>query len=38
MFLSLKVLSKVMNEVTYSWAMFKHVLSQILKQVIKNLA
>jgi len=26
MFLSLKVLSKIMNEVTYSWKMFKQIL------------
>jgi predicted DNA-binding ArsR family transcriptional regulator len=38
MFLSLKVLSKIMNEVTYSWKMFKQILQQILKQVIKSLA
>ena len=38
MFLSLKVLSKIMNEVTYSWKMFKGILQQILKQVIKSLA
>jgi hypothetical protein len=38
MFLSLKVLSKVMNEVTYSWRMFKQILQQLLKQVIKTLA
>lgn len=38
MFLSLKVLSKIMNEVTCSWSMFKSILQQILKQVIANLA
>jgi len=38
MFLSLKVLSKIMSEVTYSWKMFKQILQQILKQVIKSLA
>jgi len=38
MFLSLKVLSKIMNEVTYSWKMFKGILQQILKQIIKSLA
>ena len=38
MYLSLKVLSKIMNEVTFSWRMFKQILQQILKQVIKNLA
>jgi len=38
MFLSLKVLSKIMNEVTYSWKMFKQILQQILKQVIRALA
>jgi len=26
MFLSLKVLSKIMNEVTYSWKMFKEII------------
>ena len=31
MFLSLKVLSKIMNEVTYSWKMFKLILQEILK-------
>ena len=30
MYLSLKVLSKVMNEVTYSWRMFKLILKQVL--------
>ena len=38
MFLSLKVLSKIMNEITYSWKMFKEILQQILKQVIRSLA
>lgn len=38
MFLSLKVLSKIMNEVTYSWKMFKQILQSILKQAIKGLA
>lgn len=38
MFLSLKVLSKIMNEVTYSWKMFKEILQQILKHVIRSLA
>ena len=31
MYLSLKVLSKVMNEVTYSWRMFKLILKQVLQ-------
>ena len=35
MFLSLKVLSKIMNEVTYSWRIFKDILSQILLHIIK---
>jgi hypothetical protein len=26
MYLSLKVMSKIMNEVTYSWKMFKSIL------------
>ena len=26
MYLSLKVLSKIMNEVTYSWKMFKEII------------
>lgn len=30
MYLSLKVLSKIMNEVTMSWRMYKRVLKQIL--------
>jgi glucose-6-phosphate 1-dehydrogenase len=38
MFLSLKVLSKIMNEVTYSWKMFKQILQSILRQAIKGLA
>ena len=38
MFLSLKVLSKIMNEITCSWKMFKDILQQILKQVIRSLA
>ena len=38
MFLSLKVLSKIMNEVTYSWKMFKQILKQVLRQSIKVLA
>jgi hypothetical protein len=31
MYLSLKVMSKIMNEVTYSWKMFKSILQQVLK-------
>lgn len=38
MYLSLKVLSKVMNEVTYSWRMFKLILKQVLQQAIRSLA
>jgi len=38
MFLSLKTLSKILNEVTFSWRMFKQILAQTLRQVIKNLA
>jgi hypothetical protein len=38
MYLSLKALSKIMNEVTFSWRMFKRVLGQVLKQALKNLA
>ena len=38
MYLSLKQLSKIMNEVTYSWKMFKEIIQQILKQIIKSLA
>lgn len=36
--MSLKVLSKIMNEVTYSWKMFKQILQSILRQAIKGLA
>jgi len=38
MYLSLKVLSKLVNEVTFSWRMFKRILQQVLKQIIANLA
>lgn len=38
MFLSAKILSKIMNEVTYSWRIFKDILSQILNHIIKQLA
>lgn len=31
MYLSLKVLSKLVNEVTFSWKMFKKILVWILK-------
>jgi predicted DNA-binding ArsR family transcriptional regulator len=36
MYLSLKMLSKIMNEVTYSWKMFKIILKSILTHVIKS--
>lgn len=38
MYLSIKVLSKIMNEVTYSWRMFKEILKQILQATIRELA
>lgn len=38
MYLSLKILSKIMNEVTYSWKIFKDILTQILKHTIAQLA
>jgi predicted DNA-binding ArsR family transcriptional regulator len=31
MYLSLKILSKLVNEVTFSWKMFKKILVWILK-------
>lgn len=38
MYLSIKVLSKIMNEVTYSWRMFKEILKQILTATIREMA
>jgi hypothetical protein len=37
MYLSVKVLSKVMNEVTYSWRMYKEILKQILQAAIREM-
>lgn len=37
MYLSLKVLSKIMNEVTYSWRMFKVIIKQILESIIRQM-
>ena len=37
MFISLKKISKVLNEVTYSWKMYMNIIDQIISKIVRDL-